>query len=143
MERKKKQAYFSYACEEVRAQPRPRFRRNGSPYTPKKDKEYREAIQQAYKDGGGVWFGEAPLRVVINIYRALPNSYKRKTREVVQPDTFKPDIDNLAKAILDALNGIAWVDDAQIVGLEVHKWARREREGDLDRLAVGIYEVEG
>jgi Holliday junction resolvase RusA-like endonuclease len=33
----------------------------------------------------------------------------------------KPDLDNIAKAILDALNGVAWHDDSQVVELIVEK----------------------
>ncbi|MBQ2175307.1 MAG: RusA family crossover junction endodeoxyribonuclease, partial [Alphaproteobacteria bacterium] len=35
--------------------------------------------------------------------------------------TVKPDLDNLTKALLDALNDIAWHDDAQIVDLQIRK----------------------
>jgi len=35
--------------------------------------------------------------------------------------TSKPDVDNLTKAILDALNGIVWIDDAQVCELHVTK----------------------
>ena len=35
--------------------------------------------------------------------------------------TKKPDADNIAKAILDALNGLAFYDDAQVVYLQVSK----------------------
>ena len=35
--------------------------------------------------------------------------------------TKKPDCDNIAKAVLDGLNGLAFVDDSQIVTLSVHK----------------------
>lgn len=36
--------------------------------------------------------------------------------------TVKPDTDNIAKSILDALNGIAYNDDKQVVTLIVQKW---------------------
>ena len=35
--------------------------------------------------------------------------------------TVKPDLDNLTKAVLDALNDVAWYDDSQIVQLNVSK----------------------
>ena len=35
--------------------------------------------------------------------------------------TGRPDVDNLAKAILDALRGIAWTDDGQVSILRVSK----------------------
>ena len=33
----------------------------------------------------------------------------------------KPDVDNIAKAVLDALNGIAYDDDKQITSLVIDK----------------------
>ena len=48
----------------------------------------------------------APVSMEIDFY--LPN-HSRK------------DIDNLSKAILDSLNGIVFVDDCQVVDLELHK----------------------
>lgn len=36
--------------------------------------------------------------------------------------TVKPDTDNIAKSILDSLNGIAYLDDKQFVKLEVEKY---------------------
>jgi Holliday junction resolvase RusA-like endonuclease len=33
----------------------------------------------------------------------------------------KPDVDNIAKSILDALNGAAYDDDKQVVALMIHK----------------------
>lgn len=35
--------------------------------------------------------------------------------------TKKPDMDNVVKIVLDALNGFAWHDDAQVVDLSVMK----------------------
>jgi len=36
-------------------------------------------------------------------------------------NTTKPDLDNLVKSILDAMNGIVWVDDAQVFSLSARK----------------------
>ena len=36
--------------------------------------------------------------------------------------TKKPDNDNIAKIILDALNGVAYQDDKQVVSLQVEKY---------------------
>ncbi len=33
----------------------------------------------------------------------------------------KPDIDNVVKAVLDALNGVAYRDDTQVIELHVRK----------------------
>lgn len=42
--------------------------------------------------------------------------------------TVKPDCDNVSKIILDALNGVAFKDDSQVVGLWVEKWYVPESE---------------
>ena len=45
---------------------------------------------------------------------------KAKTGGKLLP-TKKPDVDNVAKSVLDALNGVAWLDDSQVVRLEISK----------------------
>ncbi|NFS59368.1 RusA family crossover junction endodeoxyribonuclease, partial [Clostridium sporogenes] len=40
---------------------------------------------------------------------------------IVRP-TIKPDVDNIAKVILDSLNGLAYKDDKQIVTCGISKW---------------------
>ena len=43
----------------------------------------------------------------------------------MQDGTIKPtkkvDVDNLAKAVMDALNGVAWGDDSQVVKITIFK----------------------
>jgi len=48
------------------------------------------------------------------------------------------DVDNLAKGALDALNGIAWLDDAQVVDMRVAK-----RWNYIDRMTIAISSWEG
>ena len=55
-------------------------------------------------------------------------------------DTFKPDVDNIAKAVLDALNGVAFEDDSQVVRLRCSKHPRKRRESD--RTLVRIWKEE-
>ena len=50
--------------------------------------------------------------------------------------TKKIDCDNLAKIILDSLNGIAYKDDAQVCELLVSKYY-----GDEPRVEVKLYEI--
>lgn len=132
-------AHFHY-CGTVRGQGRPRFRRNGNPYYKDEDKEYRKKLQAAYKEQDWTYFPkEVPLRVMILVYRALPKKDWRKTKKVSKPDIVKPDTDNIAKAVLDALNGLAWADDCQIVSLTVRKFNREQR--NEDHLEVYIRET--
>lgn len=103
---------------------RPRVTRHGT-YIPKPTREYRESILAAWSEAGGRRF-ECPVGVEVDVYRALPKSRPKKTES--EPDTFKPDVDNIAKNVLDALNGHAWADDAQVTRLCVSKHPRKRRE---------------
>jgi Holliday junction resolvase RusA-like endonuclease len=63
-----------------------------------------------------------PVRVCITANWACPASAaRRKTPLLRQWRTKKPDADNVAKLICDALNGIAYADDSQVVLLDVRK----------------------
>lgn len=58
-----------------------------------------------------------------------------------EPDVVRPDADNVAKLVLDALNGAAWEDDTQVVSLSVVKRDRTRREGE--RTVVWVTWVDG
>jgi Holliday junction resolvase RusA-like endonuclease len=51
--------------------------------------------------------------------------------------TVKPDADNVAKIVLDALNGSAFCDDAQVVHLQVLK---RYAEEPGVKVRITVYE---
>lgn len=119
----------------VRGQGRPRFG-NGRAYKAKADTDYEREIADKFVSSGGRHFGSQPLMVSIDVYRALPKSAPKSVK--TEPDTLKPDCDNIAKAVLDALNGVAWDDDSQVVSLQVRKWPRRRRE---EEMVVTIREV--
>ena len=106
---------------------RPRVTRHGT-YTPEKTKAYEQAVQLAYmmQAQGCTFPADAALMVVIDAYYPIPKSTSKVKRERmlggrIRP-TVKPDADNVAKAICDALNGEAWHDDAQICNRFVRKW---------------------
>lgn len=95
-------------------------------YSPKKTKDYEQIIAQYYESTKKVFFDkDVPLRVSIYFGMPVPKSTsQKKAREMCTgyiSHTKRPDVDNLAKAVLDALNGAAWADDAQIVQLNIHK----------------------
>ena len=69
-----------------------------------------------------------PLEVHISAFFVRPKSNKKK-----EPVTVRTDLDNIAKSILDALNGLVYVDDRQVVRLHASKeW------GDVERVWVQI-----
>jgi len=53
-------------------------------------------------------------------HRPKARTWKRRPNPRY-PHTSKPDIDNVAKAVMDALNKLAWIDDSQVSRLEVSK----------------------
>jgi len=65
------------------------------------------------------------LQVVIIAFFDTPKNISKKKREQMLNNeiypTIKPDTDNIAKSILDSLNGIAYKDDKQVVKLNVDK----------------------
>lgn len=72
---------------------------------------------------------EGALRLEIRACFKVPQSYsKAKAAATIwRPHTQKPDCDNLAKQIGDALNRIAWVDDSQIAESTTRKiWGDRD-----------------
>ena len=95
-------------------------------YTPDKTATYEDLVRLKYKSTAkGVRFGNQPLEISIIANFAIPKSKNKKTKALmlenkIQP-TKKPDTDNIAKIICDALNKIAYKDDSQIVKLNVIK----------------------
>ena len=68
---------------------------------------------------------ETPVSVFLYVRLPVPQSYSKKRREACLGGTEKPckkpDIDNIAKTYLDAMNGVIFVDDTQVVDLHVKK----------------------
>lgn len=58
---------------------------------------------------------------------AITQRANRKT--IHTPRLVKPDIDNTAKAVLDALNGVAYADDKQVTKLRVWRTDTAGQEG--------------
>ena len=115
--------------DEVRGKPRPRVNRNGKVWTPEKFKDNEEKIAEAYIEAGGRKL-EGPVCVSVRTFRALPK--KRPKRILSEEDMFKPDIDNILKQVLDALNGVAYDDDKQVVRVLCCKMPRERHEEFLE-----------
>jgi Holliday junction resolvase RusA-like endonuclease len=117
------QLIFSVEGDPVGKQ-RPRFAK-GRTYTPKKTVDYENKIKaQAMSAMGSAEPLETPVAVYLYVNHAVPASYSKKRREAClnrleRPK--KPDLDNCAKAYLDAMNGIVYKDDVQVVSLHITK----------------------
>ena len=100
--------------------------------TPTKTADYENLIAFKYQEasGGFKFERETPLHVSLFFGMPIPSS-STKSRKAAMEDgilkhTKKPDIDNLIKAVLDALNDIAWKDDSQIIRLSAEKIYSKE-----------------
>ena len=107
---------------------RPRFSTRGGfvkTYTPEKTASYENFVKVCYlnKYKGQKLDGEIIAEIIA--YFSIPKSFSKKKRlEAIEGKirpTKKPDTDNIAKTILDSLNGIAFEDDKQVVALLVKK----------------------
>lgn len=112
----------------VQAKQRPRFNRySGKTYTPNETIAYENWVKtcylEKYKDKELM---EKPLRVTIKAYFEIPKSTSKKRKKQMMDNEIlpmvKPDTDNIAKGVLDSLNGIAYKDDKQVVELIVNKF---------------------
>jgi Holliday junction resolvase RusA-like endonuclease len=110
-----------------------------SSITPEKTVLYENLVKMSYQLVSQ-YISVKPLRVYIRACFEPPRSASKAKRldmvtDKIRP-TKKPDIDNIAKVILDALNGIAYKDDTQVVTLEVRKFYK-----DTPCVIVDIEEV--
>ena len=107
---------------------RPRFSRiSKTVYTPTKTAKYEKQIAKAYTESGGKCIpADCYVSVSVSAFFPIPKSYSKKKREdclerILRPDK-KPDIDNILKVVLDALNDVAYEDDKQVVELIGRKY---------------------
>ena len=98
---------------------RPRVTRWGA-YTPRKTAQHEASIKAAAQQAGIVAIS-GPVTLQVAFVMPIPQSWPKKRREAAARQEMmplgKPDVDNLCKAVMDALIGIAYQDDTQVVRL--------------------------
>jgi Holliday junction resolvase RusA-like endonuclease len=97
-----------------------------STYTPQKTKTYEDEIRLMAKAAmGGSEPLETPVTVAIYIRVGIPASFSKQKRKDalanIERPTKKPDADNILKCFLDAMNGIVYIDDKQVVNIHLTK----------------------
>ena len=99
-------------------------------YTPKRTKDYEGRVLTAFRSSySGFYpaFGkDVPVRICISVIQEIPKSWSKKKRAQAEIGEIVPlsrngDVDNIAKSILDALNGFAYEDDCQVTTLIITK----------------------
>lgn len=121
------------------AKQRPRLGKFGT-YTPDKTVNYETLVKQLYIVEYHRKQLEGALRMRVIAYMPITKSTSKKQAELMRMGnirpTKKPDWDNIGKIISDALNGLAYHDDSQIVSATVEKWY-----SDTPRVEVEIQEI--
>mgnify|MGYP003652048603 CR=1 FL=1 len=120
------------------AKGRPRFSTRGGfvkTYTPAKTSDWETVVRaEAVKAMGASDPLGAPVALSLRFY--LPKKAQEAAKLGQTKHTKKPDLDNFAKAVMDAFNGVLYVDDSQVVDLHVGKYY-----SDWPRVAVTLMEV--
>lgn len=125
---------FELACG-VPGKARPRVTRHGT-YMPRK---YVQAVATIKEAARGAWGADDPCAVAltlrVSVRRAAPKRLKGRER-----DTMRPDVDNVLGTVMDALQGVVYRNDSQVVAVLALKKDRIEGMGPL--LSVE-WEIEG
>jgi Holliday junction resolvase RusA-like endonuclease len=108
---------------------RPRFAK-GRAYTPKTTVDYEKKIKSV-----AMATCRRPFEKAVEM-RLVFNFVKPKSSKLIHV-TKRPDLDNLEKAIMDALNGIAYLDDSQVI----RKYSEK-KFSFFDHIEITIAEID-
>ena len=101
-----------------KAQPRPKVTSHGT-YTPDTADAWKGKVMAAFRACRRPQ-AEGPVRLEVSFFLPAPKSMKQEGIPV--PHAKKPDLDNLLKAVMDALTAAgAWKDDAQVRSVKASK----------------------
>lgn len=119
---------------------RPRFARRGNfvkTYQPADDARRENLVALAYREAAGnLPPHDGPVIISLAAVFVPPQSWSKKRRADPGHKTTKPDLDNIAKSVLDGLNGVAFIDDARIVAINAGK-----RFGERNEIVVTIERI--
>lgn len=123
------------------AKGRPRLGKFGT-YTPAKTVNYETLVKELYIMQNHRQQLNGALRMWVVAYFQIPQSKSKKVKEAmlkgdIRP-TSKPDWDNIGKIISDALNGLAYHDDSQIVRATVEKWYSDNPRVEIKLQEIGV-----
>jgi len=95
-------------------------------YTPDKTRNYESLIKEAAIQAmGSNEILETPVNLYLYIRAPIPQSYSKKRSEAClngsEKPIKKPDASNVLKSVEDAMNGVVYKDDSQIVNIHVSK----------------------
>ena len=113
---------------------RPRFTKQGRAYTDEKTKKEMEEIAVRYKGQKH----KGCVSVEVDIYPKLPKNAPKRLEDT--PAMKKPDVDNVLKIVMDALQGVAYDDDKQVTRTRTHRHAMQRI--DMDYIVITVAPIE-
>lgn len=122
-----KVVYHLFVNGVPKAQPRPRLAASGHVYNPPSADAWKACVISAflvrkYRTITG------PVRLRVRFFLPRPTGMKTAGEHDV-PHEKKPDVDNLLKAVMDAMTEArVWKDDALVYAIEVEKWYAHEKK---------------
>ena len=109
-------------------------------FTPKKSVNAESKIA-LFAQNAGVECTDRPIKLGITAFFAIPKSFSKKKKQLALDNEIRPtkypDWDNIGKTVADALNGIAYHDDKQVVD----GFVRKVYTGREEHLMITIYEL--
>ena len=120
-------------------QGRPRFTTKPFPmaYDPKTSKDWKKVVATHARCSKPDIL-EGPLHMSLSFYLKRPKSLPKKVKHHIK----KPDLDNLAKAVKDALEGICFLRDQQVVSMDLKKEYATEGVTGATGVRVTIRKIE-
>ena len=111
-------------------------------YTPTKTSTFEEKVKWVFKSKYNIETQPSTkeFKVMITAYFKPAESLSKKKKQELIDGEFgflhKPDLDNIAKAILDSLNGLAYKDDSQVANLVLFK-----KYGQENKILIDMEEI--
>lgn len=133
-----------FPIDKVRGKARPRFNgKTGRTYTPATTTKLEKFIAECFeRDHGNAYANfDGVVRMTLFVTRELAKSNPKFWEG--RQDVGKPDWDNIAKLVCDALNGVAYADDSQVTAATVVKMPRAPYgEGSSYRIVLEYFKEE-
>ena len=114
---------IEFFVPEIRGKGRPRLTKSGHAFTDEKTRNYENLVKllaMQAMENAGAQMTDKPVKATINAYFEIPKSYTKKKVQAILNGEIKPgkpDLDNLAKSLLDGCNKIIFKDDVQIYAI--------------------------